>query len=51
MNFMLGLISFANHITQLFCLGAMFNIFLVFISILRSTINVILSKLHSIQNA
>ena len=37
-----------NYIKQHFLQGVMFNIFLVLISILRSTINYILSKFHSL---
>ena len=48
----LGLINFTieqtNYIKQHFLQGVMFNISLVLISILRSTINDILSKFHSL---
>ena len=45
MNSMIGQ---TNYIMQLCCVGVMFNISLVLISILRSTINDILSKFHSL---
>ena len=45
MNF---IIEQTNYIKQHFLQGVMFNISLVLISILRSTINDFLSKLHSL---
>ena len=43
-----GLIEQTNYIKQHSLQGVMFNISLVLISILRSTINDILSKFHSL---
>ena len=45
---MKSMIELTNYIMQLCCVGVMFNISLVLISILRSTINDILSKFHSL---
>ena len=42
-------IKLTNYIKQHFLQGVMFNITLVLISILRSTVNDILSKFHSLS--